>query len=36
MSNQFNRRSIRLKSYDYAREGLYFITIAARIEFAAL
>lgn len=25
-----NRRSIRLKGYDYSREGLYFITICCQ------
>ena len=24
-----NRKSIRLKNYDYSREGLYFITICS-------
>lgn len=30
MSNQFNRRSIRLKGYDYSKEGLYFVTICCQ------
>ena len=25
-----NRKSIRLKNYDYSREGLYFITICTK------
>ena len=28
--NYFHRRSIRLKGYDYAQEGLYFITICVQ------
>ncbi|MDR0833579.1 MAG: hypothetical protein LBN93_05265, partial [Candidatus Symbiothrix sp.] len=27
---QFNRRSIRLKKYNYAQEGLYFVTICTQ------
>lgn len=30
MQNKFNRRSIRLKGYDYSQEGLYFITICCQ------
>ena len=30
MRKQFNRQSIRLKGYDYSREGLYFITICTQ------
>lgn len=30
MLDKFNRRSIRLQSYDYSQEGLYFITICCQ------
>ncbi|MNK30625.1 Transposase IS200 like protein [compost metagenome] len=30
MPKQFNRRSIRLKGYDYSKEGLYFVTICCQ------
>ena len=30
MPNNFDRRSIRLKGYDYSKEGLYFITICCQ------
>lgn len=30
MPNKFNRRSIRLKGYDYSKEGLYFVTICCQ------
>ena len=28
--NQHNRKSIRLKGYDYSKAGLYFITICVK------
>ncbi|MFN0293753.1 transposase [Pedobacter helvus] len=30
MPNKFDRRSIRLKGYDYSNEGLYFVTICCQ------
>ncbi len=30
MPNKFDRRSIRLKGYDYSKEGLYFVTICCQ------
>lgn len=30
MPKMFNRRSIRLKGYDYSKEGLYFVTICCQ------
>ena len=30
MPNKFDRRSIRLKGYDYSKEGLYFVTICCK------
>ena len=36
MPNQPNRRSIRLKGYDYSQEGLYFLTLCFKTEFAGL
>lgn len=30
ISNKYNRRSIRIKEYDYSKEGMYFITICTQ------
>lgn len=30
MPNKYDRRSIRLKGYDYSKEGLYFVTICCQ------
>ncbi len=30
MNSKYNRRSIRLRDYDYSQEGLYFITICTQ------
>ncbi|MDQ8004684.1 MAG: transposase [Pedobacter sp.] len=30
MPNKFDRRSIRLKGYDYSKEGLYFVTVCCQ------
>ena len=30
IGNKYNRRSIRIKEYDYSKEGMYFITICTQ------